>query len=43
MNLIGYITIFYLTIRLLAQDFYHVIVDEGVARVNYSEIEIESE
>ena len=33
----------YLTIRLWARDFYRVIVDEGAARVNYREIEIESE
>ena len=32
----------YLTIRLLARDFYRVIVDEGAARVNYPAIEIES-
>jgi len=30
-------------IRLWAQDFYRVIVDEGAARVNYRVIEIESE
>ena len=34
---------FYLTIRLRARDFYRVIVDEGVARVDYLAIEIESE
>ena len=34
---------FYLTIRLWARDFYRVIADEGAARVNYREIEIESE
>ena len=33
----------YLTIRLLALDFYAVIVDEGEARINYHRIEIESE
>jgi hypothetical protein len=33
----------YLTIRLLALDFYEVIVDEGEARINYHLIEIESE
>ena len=33
----------YLTIRLLALDYYEVIVDEGEARINYHLIEIESE
>ena len=33
----------YLTIRLFALDFYRVIVDKGEARINYREIEIESE
>ena len=33
----------YLTIRLLALDFYAVIVNEGEARINYHCIEIESE
>ena len=33
---------FYLTIRSWARDFYCVIVDEGVARVNYPVIEISS-
>ena len=42
-NLIGYNTVYYLTIRLWARDFYRVIVDEGAARVNYPAIEIESE
>ena len=37
------VTVFYLTIRLWARDFYRVIVDEGAARVNYPAIEIESE
>ena len=34
---------FYLTIRLWAQNFYEVIVNEGEARVNCRFIEIESE
>ena len=34
---------FYLTIRLIAQDFYEVIVDEAEGRINYRLIEIESE
>ena len=33
----------YFTIRLLALDFYAVIVDEGESRINYPRIEIESE
>ena len=33
----------YLTIRLWAQDFYEVIVDEAEGRINYHLIEIESE
>ena len=33
----------YLTIRLRAQDFYAVIIDEGEVRINYHRIEIESE
>ena len=37
------ITEFQLTIRLLALNFYEVIVDEGEARINYHLIEIESE
>ena len=37
----GYIH--YITIRLLALDFYAMIVDEGEARINYHRIEIESE
>ena len=37
-NLIGYIIVCYLTIRLFALDFYRVIVDEGAARVNYPAI-----
>ena len=37
------ITMYYLTIRLRARDFYEVIVDEGKARINYHLIEIESE
>ena len=40
-TLIGLKPCFYLTIRLWAQDFYRVIVDEGAARVNYRVIEIE--
>ena len=36
-------SVIYLTIRLWARDFYRVIVDEGAARVDYREIEIESE
>ena len=35
--------VYYLTIRLLALNFYEVIVDNGEARVNYRLIEIESE
>ena len=40
-----FVTLFciYLTIRLRAQDFYAVVVDEGEARINYHRIEIESE
>ena len=37
------VSVYYLTIRLLALDFYAVIVDEGKARINYHRIEIESE
>ena len=33
----------YLTIRLRAQDFYELIVDEAKGRINYGLIEIESE
>jgi hypothetical protein len=36
-------TVYYLTIRLRARDFYEVIIDEGEARINYYLIEIESE
>ena len=36
-------TVFYLTIRLWARDFYEVIVDEAEGRINYRLIEIESE
>ena len=41
--LIGLKPCFYLTIRLLARDFYEVIVDEAEGRINYRLIEIESE
>ena len=36
-------TTFYLTIRLLALNFYEVIVEEDEARINYHLIEIKSE
>ena len=37
------VTVFYLTIRLFALDFYELIVDEAEGRINYRLIEIESE
>ena len=37
------VTVFYLTIRLWARDFYEVIVDEAEGRISYHLIEIESE